>query len=79
MDVILMFDVLLYLNCYYYLLAAVCHPVMVIAKFFSPNYKTSKTIEIDVTIVTILVVADLSKIILFRKLRENRRGTYLQK
>lgn len=77
MDAILMFDVLLYLNGYYYLLAAICHPVMVIAKYFSPNYKTPEYISVDVAVVVTLVITDLLKIVIYRKIRENRKGMYI--
>ncbi|GJQ75201.1 hypothetical protein Trydic_g9803 [Trypoxylus dichotomus] len=73
MDAILMFDVLMYLNIYYYLLAAICHPVMVIAKYFSPNYDTPQYIHIDVAVVVTMVVTDLFKILIYRKLREKRK------
>ncbi|KRT80291.1 hypothetical protein AMK59_6851 [Oryctes borbonicus] len=73
MDAILMFDVLLYLNIYYYLLAAICHPVMVIAKYFSPNYVTPEHISTDVAVVATMVVTDLLKILIYRKLREKSK------
>ncbi|KAI4463665.1 putative membrane protein [Holotrichia oblita] len=74
MDAILMFDVLLYLNGYYYLLAAICHPVMVIAKYFSPNYETPEYITRDVIVVVTMVATDLLKILIYKKLREHRKA-----
>lgn len=73
-----MFDVLLYLNGYYYLLAVICHPVMVIAKYFSPNYETPEYITRDVIVVATMVVTDLLKILIYKKLREHRKGMYIQ-
>lgn len=69
-----MFDVLMYLNVFYYPLFALSHPLMTVAKFFSPNYKTPDLIAVDAAIVTTLILSDFVKIIVFRRMREQRRG-----
>lgn len=72
----LVFDCLMYLNIFYFPVFGICAPLMCLAKHRSgldtPN------IAIDASVVSTIVLVELLKLILFKKLREQRKGKYLQ-
>ncbi|XP_017784369.1 PREDICTED: uncharacterized protein LOC108568032 [Nicrophorus vespilloides] len=73
MDALLMFDVLMYINGFYFPLFALGHPLMTLAKFYSSNYVTPQWIVVDASVVIILIFGDLMKLLFYKKFREQRK------
>ncbi|XP_022914612.1 uncharacterized protein [Onthophagus taurus] len=71
MDALLMFDVLMYLNFFYYPMAAFYHPIIILAKFYSPS--DDDTTRNDIIVVTAMIFTDLIKLGVYKKIRENRK------
>lgn len=71
----LVFDCLIYLNMFYFPVFGICAPLMCLAKHRSgldtPN------IAIDASVVSTIVISEFLKLFLFKKLREQRKGTYI--
>lgn len=74
MDAQLFFEVLLYLNCYYFGLFFVTEIFMVLAKYFSEKFYTPN-IDLDGGILCIIMIAELTKLFTFRRIRETKPGT----
>lgn len=74
MDAPLFFEVLLYLNCYYFGLFFVTETIMVLAKYFSEKYFTPN-IDMDGGILSIIILAEFIKLFTFRKYRAIKPGT----
>lgn len=70
----LMFDCLMYLNLYYFPMFGICEPIMYIAKYNST--RPTVFIERDATVVSITILSEFLKLIIFRRLRETRKGNY---
>lgn len=70
----LMFDCLLYLNFYYFPMFLICEPIMYFAKYNST--RPTAFIERDATVVSITILSEMLKLIIFRRLRETRKGNY---
>ncbi|KAK5638070.1 hypothetical protein RI129_012365 [Pyrocoelia pectoralis] len=73
MDPLLAFEVLIYLNVYFYPTFAVANVAMWAAKFTSSVFPTPN-IERDGLIMGTMVSSELFKLLLFRKLRPKREG-----
>lgn len=76
MDAPLFFEVLLYLNCYYFGLFFVSETIMVLAKYFSNKFPTPN-INLDGGILCIIMLAEFTKLLTFRKIRESRPGRHV--
>ncbi|XP_031331005.1 uncharacterized protein LOC116161700 isoform X1 [Photinus pyralis] len=73
MDPLLAFDVLIYLNVYFYPTFAIANVAMWAAKFTSSVFPTPD-IEQDGLVMGTMVSSELFKLLLFRRLRETRAG-----
>lgn len=71
-DAELMFDCLLYLNLFYFPVFGICESIMCIAKYKS-IILTSR-IGIDAAVVSSVLFAEMLKLVIYRKLREHRKG-----
>lgn len=71
-DAELMFDCLLYLNLFYFPVFGICESIMCIAKYRS-IIETSK-IGIDAAVVSSVLFAELLKLLIYKKMREQRKG-----
>lgn len=71
-DAELMFDCLLYLNLFYFPVFGICESIMCIAKYRS-IILTSR-IGIDAAVVSSVLFAEMLKLVIYRKLREHRKG-----
>lgn len=69
MDAMLTFDVLMYLNIYYYAMFGVMNVSMWLAKYTSTVFPTPD-IHIDGLVQLVLTSSELAKILIFRRLRE---------
>lgn len=69
MDAMLTFDVLMYLNVYYYAMFSVMNISMWLAKYTSTVFPTPD-IDIDGVVQATLTISELLKIVVFKKLRE---------
>lgn len=65
----LTFDVLMYLNVYYYAMFSVMNVSMWLAKYTSTVFPTPN-IDIDGVVMITLTFSELAKILIFQKLRE---------
>lgn len=77
MDVLLIFDVLMYINMYYYPMSIVCNSIMTLAKYQS--IIDTPEIGRDASVQGALLSCELIKLVLFKKLRAKREGmsTYI--
>lgn len=74
MDADLMFDVLMYLNLYYFPVFLVCESCVVFGKYISPNLWTPN-IGKDAGVMGAMVMSELIKLVIHRKLKDNKKGT----
>lgn len=72
-DAELMFDCLLYLNLFYFPVFGICESIMCIAKYRS-DMLTTNWIEIDAVVVSSVLFAEMLKLVIYRKWREQRKG-----
>lgn len=72
MDALLIFDVLMYINLYYFPMSGTCNTIMAFAKYGS-IIETPK-IGQDASVQGAILTSEVIKLILFQKLRENRKG-----
>ncbi|XP_018324785.1 uncharacterized protein LOC108736733 [Agrilus planipennis] len=73
MDALLIFDVLMYVNLYYFPVFSFCNIMMLLAKYLSKKYPTPY-IGTDALVQLGLLVSELLKIFLFKRLREQHKG-----
>lgn len=73
MEADLIFDVLLYLNVYYFPVYGIGESFVVCAKYVSSNLWTPD-IGNDAAVVGAILTSEILKLILYRKLRDSRRG-----
>lgn len=73
MEADLIFDVLLYLNVYYFPVYGIGESFVVCAKYVSSNLWTPD-IGNDAAVVGGILSSEILKLILYRKLRDNRKG-----
>ncbi|GJQ75200.1 hypothetical protein Trydic_g9802 [Trypoxylus dichotomus] len=73
MDARLFFEVLLYLNCYYFGLFFVTETIMVLAKYFSAKFPTPN-IDLDGGILCIIMLSEFTKLFMFRRMKETKPG-----
>ncbi|XP_019865341.1 uncharacterized protein LOC109594566 [Aethina tumida] len=71
LDAELMFECLIYLNTFYFPVFATCESIMAIAKYRS--IRDTPKIGQDASVVFSRLFAELLKIVLFRKLKDDRR------
>lgn len=74
-DAELMFDCLIYLNLFYFPVFGVCESIMCIAKYKS--IIETKEIGRDAAIVSSVLFAEMLKLVIYRKLRERRKGNVI--
>lgn len=72
LDAELMFECLIYLNVYYFAVFATCESIMTAAKYRSVIY--TPKIERDASVVFAILFAEISKILLYRRFKDERRG-----
>lgn len=72
MDALLVFDVLMYINLYYYPMSSTCNSIMTLAKYRS--IIDTPDIGRDASVQCAILSSELIKLILFKKLREQREG-----
>lgn len=72
-DAELMFDCLMYLNLYYFPVFGTCESIMCAAKYGTPKRDTPD-IGRDAIIVSTMLFAEISKLVIYKKIREQRKG-----
>lgn len=75
LDAELMFDCLLYLNLFYFPVFGICESIMCIAKYKSVIM--TDRIRTDAAVITSVLFAEMLKLVIYRKLREQRKGKLL--
>lgn len=71
-DAELMFDCLIYINLFYFPVFGICESIMCIAKYRS--IMLTRQIETDAAVVSSVLFAELLKLVIYKKLREQRKG-----
>lgn len=74
MEADLMFDVLLYINMYYFPVFLVSETGVTIAKYIMIHKSSAQNSTNDYIVMGIMLSSELLKLILFRKLRYTRKG-----
>lgn len=74
-DAELMFDCLIYLNLFYFPVFGICESIMCIAKYKS--IILTSQIGTDAAVVSSVLFAEMLKLVIYRKLREQRKGNLL--
>lgn len=74
MEADLMFEVLMYINIYYFPVFAVAESFVVSAKYISNELWTPR-IGIDASVVGSVLISELSKLLIYQRTKDNRRGT----
>lgn len=72
LDCLLIFEVLMYINLYYYPVFEVSNAAIIFAKYKKIVY--SPKIEIDASVQGGLLLSELLKLLLFNKVKEKQKG-----
>lgn len=75
MEASLMFDVLLYLNLFYFPVFLVCEGCVVFGKYISPNLWTPN-IGKDAAVMAVMVTSEFIKLVIHRKFKDTRKCKY---
>lgn len=75
MEADLMFEVLLYLNIYYFPVFSVAESFVVCAKYISNELRTPRICK-DAAVVGSILLSELIKLLLYQKMKDQRRGKF---